>query len=137
MKSLRAILIAALLMTAPAFGQQPGDADPGLDEHLFPPDLVMRLQRDIDLSEEQTSTILEAVRSTQHEMIDVQWKLNPQLQSLRDQLANSRIDEDEVRTRLARIIALEAQAKELQLLLMVRVKNTLTPSQQQRLRELR
>ena len=135
-RRLSMILPALCLLALTALAQQPGN-EAALDADLFPPDLVMRFQRDIDLSEEQSAAILATVRDTQSQMIEVQWQLNPELQGMRELLAAERVDEAAVLERLARITALEVQAKELQILMMVRVKNQLTPEQQQRLRGLR
>lgn len=141
--ALALIVCAMPLAATPAWAQSPGQAQgqppapPQLDADLFPPDLVMRFQKEIGLTDKQSMAIVDAVRNMQSEMIEVQWNLSPELEGLRAMLSQPRIDEGEVRERLTRITSMENRAKELQVLLMVRVKNALTPEQQEQLRGLR
>ena len=128
--------ILFLFLAVPVWSQAAAE-EPGLDADLFPPDQVMRFQSEIELTPGQSRSILEIVQKTQKEMLEVQWKLQPEVQALRAELAETRVNEKTVLAHLNAITSTEARAKELQLLLMVRVKNVLTPEQQRQLKQLR
>src|SRR5437588_7924416 len=56
-------------------GQQGPQQDP-FGRYLFPPELVMQHQGDINLQEAQRATLQSAVQQAQAKFVDVQWKLS-------------------------------------------------------------
>jgi len=108
-----------------------------LDAELFPPQLVKQHRQEIGLTDEQSRSILEIVKEGQGGMLEARWELVPELEKLRQILAEPKVNADEAQAQLARVIEKENLLKELQLMLMIRVKNELTPEQQQKLRGLR
>ena len=69
--------------------------------------------------------------------MDAQWKLSAEGEKLARLLQNATVDETQVLEQVDRILTLEREVKRAQMGLMVRIKNTLTPAQQAKLRELR
>lgn len=137
-KSFCMLLLPALWIGSLSWAQGPREVDAlPLDAELFPPEMVMRHSEKIDLSDEQSRSILDAVKEAQGGILEGQWGLRPELEKLRRILAQPRIPEEEAKAQLARVMEEESRVKELQLMLMVRVKNLLTPEQQRRLQELR
>lgn len=112
------------------------DHDPMM-RHFFPPELVMQHQGAISLTDAQRSALTSAVQQTQARVVDVQWKLSGEAEKLARLIANASVDEAQVLEQVDRILALEREVKRAHVTLMVKIKNTLTPAQQAKLRELR
>lgn len=119
---------------APAQNRPP--ADP-FSQWLFPPELVMQHQGEIGLQDAQRATLQSAIQQAQTKFVDVQWKLSAEGEKLGRLLQAAAPDETQVLEQVDRILGLEREMKRAQVALMVRIKNTLTPAQQAKLRELR
>lgn len=141
----RFAITLALVTLAPgtAAAQTPGQHDPHahaappFEESLFPPELVMQHQRELDLTAQQRATITEAVKALQHQVVDLQWELQDEQQKLTELVRQASIQEAAALAQIDRLLDLERQVKKAHLLLLVRIKNTLTPQQQQTLTGLR
>ncbi|MDH3626352.1 MAG: hypothetical protein OEV00_13245 [Acidobacteriota bacterium] len=132
-----ALAVALLLLFClPALAQRPAQ-EARLDGDMFRPELIKRFQDQIGLTKEQSLEMLRIVQESQAKMLEVQWAMEPEMDAMRKLLAETRVDEDKVKKQLRSITANEATAKELQLMLMVRIKNLLTADQQSQLRRLR
>ena len=118
----------------PADGPPPGDA---MAEQMFPPELVMHNQRALGLTEDQQKTIREAVKSAQGKFTDLQWQQADAAEALQGLVKQERVDETQALAQLDKLLGFENQIKHAQLGLMLRIKNTLTAEQQQKLRELK
>jgi len=104
---------------------------------LFPPELVMRHQEDIGLSEEQKATLVREMQELQSDLVPLQFEMSEAAGKLGDALAAQRVDEKKAAELADRLMSLESRIKRRHLALMIRIKNTLTPEQQDRLRQLR
>ena len=132
------IILILLLAVSPVWAQRAKrQNNPGLDADLFRPDLVIKHQQEIDLTPEQSRAILKAAQEAQSQILEQQWALAPALQEMRAELKKTRVDEEIVLSHLRAITEKEARVKEIQVRLMIRVKNLLTPEQQDRLRPIR
>ena len=116
--------------------QVPGQADP-FGRFLFPPELVMQHQGSIGLTESQRTALQAAIQEAQTTVLKVQFALSGEAEKLGKLLDTPRIEEAEVLTQVDRILGIERELKRAQMTLMIRIKNTLTPEQQGRLRSLR
>jgi len=136
-----AFLAASLLLwPALATGQRPMPPRPSNDvigRHLFPPELVMRFQTDIGLSDDQQKSLRTEIGQAQMRFTELQWDLQAAAQQLTGLLADDRINEQQVLEKLDHVLDAERKIKKAQITLMVRIKNTLTGEQQARLEELR
>lgn len=141
MKPSRALLAFSLfLATLSAWAQPVPAPPPGPDpiaERLFPPELVMANQNALRLTAEQKNFFREEIRKTQLRFTELQWQLQDAMELLAMLLEPPRVEESQVLAQLEKVLDAERQIKQAQLLLMVRIKNQLTPEQQARLRELR
>jgi Spy/CpxP family protein refolding chaperone len=126
---------AAQLRAQPAPGPQ-SQADP-FGRFLFPPELVMQHQSEISLTDAQRTALSSAIQQAQAKFVDVQWKLSGEGEKLARLLQSATVDEAQVLEQVDRILTLEREIKRAQMGLMVRIKNTLTPAQQTKLREVR
>lgn len=116
-------------------GRPPGD-DP-FARHLFPPELVMAHQQAIGLTDRQRSALQDAMKDAQGKFIDLQFRMSAEVEKLQRLIEGTTVDEGKVLEQVDRVLTLERQVKHVQLTLMIRVKNQLTPQQQQALARLR
>jgi len=141
MKAKTLLLSAVLLVGAlSAVAQQPppGHAphDP-VGEALFPPELVMQNQQAIGLDEAQKTFIRSEVLKAQTRFTELQWQLQDAMETLAGLMQQNPVDEQKVMAQLDKILPIEREVKRAQLTLMIRIKNKLTPEQQDKLRQLR
>jgi Spy/CpxP family protein refolding chaperone len=138
------ILLIAAVAGVPAPRAQgprgPGGMPPGgleLRRELFAPELVMRHQEEIGLSEEQKATLVREMQKLQSDLVPLQFEMSDAAGKLTAALSPPRVDEAKAAELADRLMSLESQIKKRHLALMIRIKNTLTPEQQDRLRALR
>ena len=136
MRKMQEILCGLLLAGALAAQQPPPGRDP-LTENLFPPDLVMTHQRAIGLDDAQKTFLRAEVLKAQTRFTELQWQLQDAMESLIGLLKQNTADEQQVMAQLDKVLSAEREIKRMQIGLMVRIKNKLTPEQQARLRQLR
>jgi Spy/CpxP family protein refolding chaperone len=116
--------------------QQPGGQDP-IGANLYPPDLVMQHQQEIGLTDEQRSYITGEIQQAQKRATDLQWQLQREVESMTELLRQNTVDEARTIAQLDRVLAAEREIKRIQLTLVVRIRNRLTPDQRARLTALR
>lgn len=141
---LAALVLLATTAVARAGGPTPG-GPPGAHPHhpdpianaLFPPELIMGHQSELGISAQQRLAIMKSIEATQAKVLQVQWKLASESTKLAHLLGASRIDENRALAQADRVMNLERAVKEAHLRLLIRIKNTLTPAQQQKLAALR
>ena len=126
------ILTALLFKTLAA---QPSPEDP-LRDVLFPPEVVMQHQQAVGLSDEQKNSLKVEVRQAQLKFTELQWTLQDEMERLSALLKQSKVDEKQAALQLDKVLAAEREIKRAQLMLLIRIKNDLTPAQQTQLREL-
>jgi Spy/CpxP family protein refolding chaperone len=99
---------------------------------LIPPDVVMAHQNELGLSDAQRQVLRQAVQESQGRFADLQWRLSAETERLGTLLRERVIDERRVLEQVDRVLALERDAKRAKLVVLVRIRNTLTPEQQAR-----
>ena len=124
-----------LLLAGVARGQQPGEDVFG--RIFYPPELVMRHQEAIGLTEEQKAFLKTEIRQAQVKFTELQWKLQDELEKMMAIVKRQHIDEQQILAQLDKVLAAEREVKRAQVALVVRIKNNLTPGQQAKLEELR
>jgi Spy/CpxP family protein refolding chaperone len=127
-------IILTLLLLSPVAAQPPPE-DP-LRDLMFPPEVVMQHQQAIGLSDDQKNNLKNEVRQAQLKFTELQWTLQDEMERLVSLLKQYRVDEKQAAAQLEKVLAAEREIKRAQLMLLVRIKNNLTPSQQAQLREL-
>jgi Spy/CpxP family protein refolding chaperone len=131
------LLVAALAAPAAAQPRPPGRmGPPAFLRELFPPQLIMRHQSDIGLTDAQRQAITKEMAAAQADVLDVRWKLEEKTAALTRLLSAEKIDEPAALAAADEVLALEERLKRVRLGLMIRVKNQLTPAQQASLKKL-
>src|SRR5215471_786365 len=132
----------AVPSTADAWGKSPTlvPSEPGrtasLEKNFFPPELIMQHQNAIGLTAEQQAAMRAEMQKMMAQFTDLQWQQSAETEALAALVAKEKPDEKEVLTQLDKLLNIENQIKRLHTGLLIRIKNTLTPEQQAKLREL-
>ncbi|WP_421796316.1 hypothetical protein [Haliscomenobacter sp.] len=130
------VLVSCILTSVCSFAQGSPDKDP-MQEYLFPPELVMRYQGEIQLKKEQKELIISSVEEAQKKFGRLQWDLQAEMTALQKLLAESTVNEGNVLSQLDKVLDEERNIKKAQIALMVRIKNTLNNEQKAKLNTLR
>jgi hypothetical protein len=131
------VLTAFLFGTAWGAPLQAGVGELGrLQDLLFPPDLIMRNQKALNVTQEQRQYILEQTQEATVEFTSLRWDLQDGLQELREMVKRNE-KEQVLLEQLDRVLDLERQVKRAQLLLAVRIRSTLTEEQVEMLQEMK
>jgi Spy/CpxP family protein refolding chaperone len=109
---------------------------PSFLRQLFVPAVIMEHQTDIGLSDEQRQAISKEMNETQKQVLDLRWQLEEKTTALTKLLSAEKVDENAAMAQVDAVLKLEDQLKRLRLGFLIRVKNVLTPSQQDALRKL-
>jgi Spy/CpxP family protein refolding chaperone len=137
----RGRLLAALVMVvvagAPATAQSPPTVPDPIARALFEPELIMKHRRAIALSDEQRDAISRLIKELQGEVVSLQWELQDQVEALASEIGRPRVDLDRAQDRMGRVLQTERRIKTAHLALLIRIKNVLSPQQQEALRKLR
>jgi Spy/CpxP family protein refolding chaperone len=129
------LLAFSLCAVTPALAQDAPGSDP-IAAALIPPDVVMRHQEALGLSDSQRKAIQSDALSAQEKFANLQWQLSAATEKLATLLAATRVDQDRAIAALDSVLNLERELKHTQLTLMIQVKNELTPDQQSHARAL-
>jgi hypothetical protein len=108
-----------------------------LERHLYPPDLIMRNQTRLRITEQQRTAITGEIARLQAAAVQMQWGVMDETQKLVDQLQQATISEEQALAQVDRLIGLETAVKRAQLTMLIRIRNALTPAQREMLRDLR
>lgn len=103
---------------------------------LFPPDFVLANQTALALSDQQILAITKDIGATHDRFASIKENLRPLAEQLHAMLSQTRVDEAAALALASQVQDLEKQIKLTHLGLMIRVKNTLTPEQQEKLKSL-
>ena len=118
----------------PGGPRQHGDP---LARFLFPPEMIMANQRAINLTDAQRNSLQQVMADAQGKFIGLQFKMSSEVEKLQSLLQPPSVDEAKVLEQVDRVLGVERDVKRAQLSLMIRIKNLLTPQQQNRLNSMR
>jgi Spy/CpxP family protein refolding chaperone len=135
MKSKLLLPTLLLLFTPAALGAQQSPSDP-LGGSLFPPELVMHHQQALGLSEEQNTFLETELRQAQERFTELQRRLQEEAEKMAALVTQDRVNESQTLVQLDKILNLEREIKRTQVALLIKIKNSLTPEQQTKLREI-
>ena len=136
---MRLLCIPILLLAAAvahADGPPKGGDDP-IGARLFPPELIMKHQRELGIDDKQRDTIVAEVQKTQAQLVPLQWQMQGASEAMAKLLDAPRIDEAKVLAQADKVMAIERDFKRAHLSLLIRIRNLLTESQRSKLMELR
>ena len=129
------LTLLLLFNTATLRAQQP-PSDP-LGENLFPPELVMQYQEALGFTEEKITLLETELRQAQARFADLQEQLQAEAEKMVELVKQGRPDESKTLAQLDKVLNLEREIKRAQIALLIKIKNSLTPEQQTKLREIK
>lgn len=83
------------------------------------------------------TTSTSEIQKAQARFVELQWRMSAETEHLEKLLEPSVADEAQVLEQIDRTLTVEREIKRIQVALLIRIKNTLTPPQQAKLAELR
>ena len=104
---------------------------------MFPPDMIMAHARQLNLTEEQKTFMRTEIQKTTASFQDLQWKLQDQMEQLQETMKSASVNEQQALAQLDKVLDIEREIKRLHIGLAVRLKNRLTPEQQDQLQKMR
>jgi len=122
--------------TVPNHPHPPSPPDP-LAHLMFPPDMIMGHARQLNLTEEQKAYMRAEIQKTTTIYQELQWKLQDQSELLHETMKSTSVNEQQALAQLDKVLELEREIKRLHIGLAVRLKNRLTPEQQEQLHKMR
>jgi Spy/CpxP family protein refolding chaperone len=134
---MKRLFITLLFLSISAFAQQPPPNDDPIGRQLFPPEMVMGHQEELGLQEKQRAAIRSEVHKVQSRFVDLQWQLSEDTEKMANLLRGTPIDEAKVLEQADKVMAQEREVKKMQLSMLVRIRNLLTPEQIAKLQEIR
>jgi Spy/CpxP family protein refolding chaperone len=104
---------------------------------LFPPNIILEHQDQLNLSKEQFTAIRAAVVEVQGNVAEHEWDLREAYQRAMADLDESPVDEDKVLENITAVLNAENEVKKLQVAMLVRLRNLLTDEQMAYLRSVK
>jgi hypothetical protein len=120
-------------------GSTPASREPlsAIESRLFPAELVMENKALLAVTPAQEAAITKELDRSQSELVKLQWELQTEKDKLVKVLDDAKVDETRSRQAAEGLMQRENAIKAVHLGLLVRIKNILTPSQQNKLRSVR
>lgn len=123
--------------TIPNHPHPPPPPNDPLAHLMFPPDMIMGHARQLNLTDEQKAFMRAEVQKTTTTFQELQWKLQDQMELLQETMKSSSVNEQQALLQLDKVLDIEREIKRLHIGLAVRLKNRLTPEQQEQLHKMR
>ena len=94
MKPLR--ILALLLALASVTRAEPGKSDDQIAARLFPPELIMKHQRELAIEDKQRDAMVAEVQKTQAQLVPLQWQMQGASEQMTKLLDAAKLDEAKV-----------------------------------------
>ena len=120
---------------APQMPHPPPPQDP-LAHLMFPPDMILNHASQLNLTDEQKTFMRSEVQKATASFQDLQWKLQDQMELLHDTMKSPSVNEQQALAQLDKVLDIEREIKRLHIVLAVRLKNHLTPEQQEQMHKM-
>jgi Spy/CpxP family protein refolding chaperone len=130
-------VVCVLLLAATGLRAQDRSPRDLLDGILVPPVLLMENQAALGLTDVQTKFIKDEIQKGGAKFTDLEWNLKKESEALAMILHQNPVDEKSALAQLEKVLQFEGEIKKSRLTMIVRIKNQLTPDQQETLRKLR
>ena len=131
------LLLVLLISSFSVAGMAQAPGEDPVAEKLIPPELIMKHQRDLALTEAQERTIKQGIQAAQAKFFDSQWQMQREQSTLVQLLSARPVDETAVLAQIDRVLNLEREIKRAQMSLLIKIKNALSDQQIATLMELR
>lgn len=134
MKTLAAAMI--VLAAAPLLAETPGGNDDPVSRYLFAPEKVLGASKEIGLDDAQKKALRAEITRAQGKFLDLQFDMKDKADRLAALLQEEPVDETKSLRELDDLLTTEREVKHVQISLLIRIKNILTPAQEKKLAEI-
>jgi Spy/CpxP family protein refolding chaperone len=124
-----ALLCLAATLAAPLHAADQPDKDEWLKGRLFGPELVLKHQGKLKLTEKQRDAIGAELKRVQAQAAESDWTLMSEASGLQELIDQHPVDSKAVMTSVDRIFTAENRKKRLYMEMLVNIKNLLTDEQ--------
>jgi len=107
------------------------------DSVFFSPQLIMRAQQEINLTDSQRKAIQKLTAELQSKHSTMRWDLQNELESLKNMIDSNKVDVSAANAQLEKVLAMENDMKRSAFEVMLKIKNELSEEQIDKLSELR
>ena len=135
-KSLTMLGLCLVLLSSIAAAQGVGQQKDVFKGKLFAPNIILENQDALDLSKEQFTAIRAAVVEVQGSVAEHEWDLREAYMKVLSDLDEEPIDEGKVMQNIKAALLAENKVKQLQVTMLIRLRNLLTDEQVQYLQGL-
>ena len=108
-----------------------------LGDVMFPPEMVMQHQRELELTDEQKTFMRGEINRTTTRFNELQWQLQDAMEALHETMKANSVNEQLAMSQLDKVLDSEREIKRAHMELAIRIKNKLTPDQQTKLQSMR
>ena len=135
--TLRWYAVAAGLMAlaSPVLAQE--KKDDRFEKAFFDPQLVLQRSKEIGMTPQQRTAILDVIKKAQVELVPLQMDMAEPALELVEMIEGVKVDEAGALAKADKMLKIENEVKRVQMSLLIRIKNLLTKDQQDRLRAIR
>ncbi len=126
-----------ILIATGAMAQGTGPQKDVFKGKLFPPNIILEHQDELNLSKEQFTAIRAAVVEVQASVAEHEWDLREAYQKAMADLEESPVDEEKVLASIEDALLAENKVKQLQVAMLIRLRNLLTDEQMAYLQSVR
>lgn len=126
--------ICLILLTSAAAAQGQGAPKDVFKGKLFPPNVILEYQDELNLSKDQFTAIRAAVVEVQGAVAEHEWDLRQAYQRAMTDLDESPVNEEKVLKNIDAVLQAENRVKKLQMAMLIRLRNLLTDEQMRYLR---
>jgi Spy/CpxP family protein refolding chaperone len=126
------MLLLTVALTPAHAADDAAKKDPGAEfirGKLFPPELIMRHNAKLNLTEKQRSTIKNELKTFQSRLAEVQWDMLEASTGLDTAIDTLPVNREVVMQQVERVLLAENRVKLLHLEMLIAIKNALSPEQ--------
>lgn len=123
------LLLLILALAAPVHGAEQPDKDQWIKGKLFGPELILKNQSKLKLSEKQRDMIGAELKRVQAQAAESDWTLMTEASQLQELIDQHPVDGKAVMTGVDRVFEAENRKKRLFMEMLINIKNALTAEQ--------
>jgi Spy/CpxP family protein refolding chaperone len=116
---------------------QPQQLPDAIGDNLYSPELIRQAHDSIELTSVQEVSLKDAINDVQPRIGELQQEMEAETEKLVALLKKDHVDENAVLAQADKVMNLERDLKRTQLGMFIKLKNTLTPQQQAKLRAIK
>ncbi|HYW69701.1 MAG TPA: hypothetical protein VE961_01625 [Pyrinomonadaceae bacterium] len=115
----------------------PRPPDDPLGDDMFPPDMIMQHQRELALTDAQKTFMRDQIQRTTTRFNELRWQVSDAMEALHETMKGTSVNEQLALSQLDKVLDGEREIKRLNMEMLIKIKNQLTPDQVTKLQAMR